>query len=107
MLERPHIEFIQAQMLPWRRLAPGTARPDAEYKFLSRDGGDGACWADGTAIDRTPQSIAAERRRQDLSVFPRMIYLLLPPPPPPPPPPLRERMLDAPRLLLDWAREPL
>lgn len=43
MLERPHIEFIQAQMLPWRRLAPGTARPDAEYKFLSRDGGDGAC----------------------------------------------------------------
>jgi hypothetical protein len=32
-----------------------------------------------------------------------MTYLLLPPPPPP----LREPMLDAPRLLLDWAREPL
>ncbi len=43
MLARPHIEFFQAQMLPWRRLPPGTARPDAEYKFLSRDIDDGAC----------------------------------------------------------------
>ncbi|MEO1038853.1 MAG: DUF4437 domain-containing protein [Pseudomonadota bacterium] len=45
MLNRPHIEFIQAQILPWRRIAPGAARPDAEYKFLSRDEEDGACSA--------------------------------------------------------------
>lgn len=45
MLDRPHIEFIQAQMLPWRRIGAGLARPDAEYKMLSRDGGDGACSA--------------------------------------------------------------
>lgn len=43
MLNRPHVEFIQAQMLPWRRIPPGTARPDAEYKYLSRDAGTGAC----------------------------------------------------------------
>ncbi|MFH7042250.1 cupin domain-containing protein [Paucibacter sp. JuS9] len=43
MLERPHTEFIQAQRLPWRRLPPGAARPDAEYKYLSRDARDGAC----------------------------------------------------------------
>jgi hypothetical protein len=43
MQNRPHIEFVQAQMLPWRRIPPGAARPDAEYKFLSRDAGDGAC----------------------------------------------------------------
>lgn len=43
MLERPLIEFIQAQMLPWRRIGPGLARPDAEYKYLSRDAATGAC----------------------------------------------------------------
>lgn len=43
MLNRPHIEFVQAQMLPWRRIPPGSARPDAEYKYLSRDAGTGAC----------------------------------------------------------------
>ena len=43
MLERGHIEFLQAQMLPWRRIGAGLARPDAEYKLLSRDAGDGAC----------------------------------------------------------------
>ena len=43
MLNRPQTEFIQAQMLPWRRIPPGAARPDAEYKFLSRDPDDGAC----------------------------------------------------------------
>lgn len=43
MLDRGHIEFIQAQLLPWRRIPAGLARPDAEYKFLSRDGADGAC----------------------------------------------------------------
>lgn len=43
MLERGHIEFVQAQMLPWRRIGPGLARPDVEYKLLSRDPADGAC----------------------------------------------------------------
>lgn len=43
MLERGHIEFVQAQMLPWRRIGHGLARPDAEYKLLSRDCADGAC----------------------------------------------------------------
>lgn len=50
MLNRPYIEFIQAQLVPWRRIAPGNARPDAEYKFLSRDNDTGAC----TAIIRYP-----------------------------------------------------
>ena len=50
MLNRPHIEFIQAQLVPWRRIAPGNARPDAEYKFLSRDPDTGAC----TAVIRYP-----------------------------------------------------
>lgn len=43
MLNRDHIEFVQAQMLPWRRIGHGLARPDVEYKLLSRDAGDGAC----------------------------------------------------------------
>lgn len=43
MLNRPHTEFVQAQRLPWRRVPPGAARPDAEYKYLSRDPEDGAC----------------------------------------------------------------
>lgn len=43
MLERGHIEFVQAQQLPWRRIGHGLARPDVEYKLLSRDGDDGAC----------------------------------------------------------------
>lgn len=43
MLNRPHTEFVQAQMLPWRRIPPGAARPDAEYKYLSRDPETGAC----------------------------------------------------------------
>jgi hypothetical protein len=43
MLDRQRIEFIHAQMLPWRRVPPGAARPDAEYKLLSRDPADGAC----------------------------------------------------------------
>lgn len=45
MFDRPHIEFIQAQLLPWRRIGTATARPGAEYKFLSRDDVDGACSA--------------------------------------------------------------
>ena len=43
MLERPHTEFIQAQLLPWLRIGPGNARPDAEFKFLSRDATTGGC----------------------------------------------------------------
>ena len=42
---RPHIEFIQAQLIPWRRIGQDAARPDAEYKFLSRDTESGACSA--------------------------------------------------------------
>jgi len=45
MFSRPHIEFIHAQLLPWRRIGEGAARPDAEYKFLSRDETSGACSA--------------------------------------------------------------
>jgi hypothetical protein len=51
MLNRDHIEFIQAQMLPWRRIGPGLARPDAEYKLLSRDAVTGAC----TVLMRYPK----------------------------------------------------
>ena len=43
MGSRPHIEFVQAQCLPWLRIGPGLARPDAEYKLLSRDADTGAC----------------------------------------------------------------
>ena len=43
MLNRPHIEFVQAQMLPWRRIGAGLARPDAEIKILSRDPDTGGC----------------------------------------------------------------
>ena len=42
---RGHIEFVQAQCLPWRRIGYGLARPDAEYKMLSRNPRDGACSA--------------------------------------------------------------
>ena len=42
---RPHIEFVQAQLIPWQRIGQGAARPDAEYKFLSRDKETGACSA--------------------------------------------------------------
>jgi Domain of unknown function (DUF4437) len=45
MQNRPHIEFVQAQMLPWRRIGAGLARPDAEYKMLSQDRVSGACSA--------------------------------------------------------------
>ncbi len=40
---RPHIEFIQVQLLPWRRIGHQLARPDVEYKMLSRDFETGAC----------------------------------------------------------------
>lgn len=56
MLDRGHIEFVQAQMLPWRRIGHGLARPDAEYKMLSRDPADGAC----TALMRYPAGWSRE-----------------------------------------------
>lgn len=43
MLDRGHIEFIQSQQLPWQFVGGGMARPDVEYKMLSRDPSDGAC----------------------------------------------------------------
>lgn len=45
MFHRPHIEFIQVQLVPWRRIGPLAARPDAEFKFLSRDLNTGGCSA--------------------------------------------------------------
>ena len=45
MLDRGHIEFIQSQVLPWQTIGSGLARPDAEFKLLSRDPADGACSA--------------------------------------------------------------
>jgi hypothetical protein len=34
---RPHIEFIQSQVLPWRKGLYGGARPDVHHKILSID----------------------------------------------------------------------
>jgi len=45
MFDRPHIEFIQVQLVPWRRIGPLAARPDVEFKFLSRDANTGGCSA--------------------------------------------------------------
>lgn len=45
MARREHIEFVQSQLLPWQRIGAGLARPDAEYKMLSRDPESGACSA--------------------------------------------------------------
>ena len=45
MDRREHIEFVQSQMLPWQRIGAGLARPDAEYKMLSRNPESGACSA--------------------------------------------------------------
>lgn len=53
-MSRPHIEFIQAQALPWRRGLPGGLRNDVEVKLLSRDADTGAC----TAILRYPEGWA-------------------------------------------------
>ncbi|MBM3502906.1 MAG: DUF4437 domain-containing protein [Alphaproteobacteria bacterium] len=36
-MARDHIEFIQAQLIPWRVLPPTTARPGVEMRMLSRD----------------------------------------------------------------------
>jgi len=39
MLNRPHIELVPVQLLPWHRIPPAPA----ECKFLCRDADDGAC----------------------------------------------------------------
>ena len=49
-MARPHIEFIQAQALPWQRGLYGGARDDVETKILSIDDETGA----STAIVRYP-----------------------------------------------------
>jgi quercetin dioxygenase-like cupin family protein len=36
-MTRPHIEFIQSQVLPWKRLSDGSSRPGADAKALSYD----------------------------------------------------------------------
>lgn len=36
-MARPHIEFVQAQALPWKELGETTARPGIGVKVLSRD----------------------------------------------------------------------
>lgn len=48
-MARPHICFVQAQMIPWSR-GLGQAREDVEAKTLSRDDADGSC----TCIVRYP-----------------------------------------------------
>lgn len=61
---RDHIEFVQAQYLPWRRIGPGLARPDVEYKLLSRDNESGGC----TVLLRYPpgwQRLGAEHLDTD------------------------------------------
>ena len=39
-MARPHIMFVQAQMIPWSRGLHGNARPDVDCKTLSRDDTD-------------------------------------------------------------------
>lgn len=90
MLDRPHIEFIQTQLLPWRRIGPGLARPDAEYKLLSRDAGDGACsalmrYAPGWSREGPEHLLAAEEfyvlegaLQMDDHVYPADSYAFLP-----------------------------
>ena len=41
-MARPHICFVQAQMIPWSQGLYGGARPDVESKTLSRDDSDGS-----------------------------------------------------------------
>lgn len=49
-MARPHICFVQAQMLPWRSGLPGGARADIDCKLLSIDDTDGS----STSIVRYP-----------------------------------------------------
>lgn len=56
-MARPHIEFLQAQVLPWFTLPGTAARPGAECKLLSRDADSGAA----SVILRYPAGFAIER----------------------------------------------
>ena len=49
-MARPHICFIQSQMLPWDEGLYGGARPDVQVKTLSKDDADGSA----TVIVRYP-----------------------------------------------------
>jgi len=49
-MARPHIVFVQAQMLPWIRGLYGDVRADVDAKMLSRDDTDGS----STAVLRYP-----------------------------------------------------
>ena len=42
-MPREHVEFIQAQCLPWERAVLGAGFEDVEAKLLSRDPANGAC----------------------------------------------------------------
>jgi hypothetical protein len=50
-MARPHIEYIQAQVLPWAEMDAASLRPGAARKLLSEDGDTGAF----TAIVRYPR----------------------------------------------------
>jgi len=49
-VNRPHTEYIQSQVLPWREMGDNALRPGAAIKMLSEDDSDGAF----TAIVRYP-----------------------------------------------------
>ncbi len=50
-MARPHICFVQAQMLPWQPGVYGGARADVQSKILSRDDADGSA----TLVVRYPR----------------------------------------------------
>jgi anti-sigma factor ChrR (cupin superfamily) len=66
-MPRPHIEFVQAQRLPWSDQAAGPMRPGVAAKVLSRDAETGAL----SAILRYPPGYArpAERLAVDEEFF--------------------------------------
>jgi len=41
-MARPHIMFVQTQMIPWSKNFYGNARTDVEFKMLSQDDNDGS-----------------------------------------------------------------
>lgn len=57
MMERPHIEYIQTQRLPWTAGPAGLGRAGVEMKLLSEDAGDGAC----TVLLRYPPGFRCSR----------------------------------------------
>lgn len=56
-MARPHIEFLQSQVLPWFTLPGTAARPGADCKILSRDAEAGAV----SVILRYPAGFAIDR----------------------------------------------